>query len=121
LNDLRARFGSALKEWRLRRQLTQEQLAERAGLSYKFIGEVERGQGNPSLDTLISLAEALGVSLPDLFASLRRERASVDSDFRISRREVQMVREAAESLDAVMGNLTSQPQYKIKRKKRSSR
>src|SRR6266850_3114418 len=96
LNDVRARFGTALREWRLRRQFTQEELAERAGLSYKFIGEIERGRGNPTLDTIVSLTEALGVALPDLFASLRRERTPADPEYRLSKRDVQMVREAVE-------------------------
>lgn len=38
-----------------------------AGLSYKFIGEVERGTVNPSLDSLINIAVALDISIKDLF------------------------------------------------------
>jgi transcriptional regulator with XRE-family HTH domain len=63
---LRSRLGSRLRELRRSQHLSQEQLAARAGLSYKFIGEIERGTGNPTVDTLAVLADALGVDAPYL-------------------------------------------------------
>jgi transcriptional regulator with XRE-family HTH domain len=55
--------------------MTQEQLGEKAGVSGKFVGQIERGAGNPSLKNLHRLAQALGVELPDLlrFEELRPE------------------------------------------------
>ena len=73
MTDLRGQVGARVKQLRQARRLTQEQLAERAGLSYKFIGEVERGRGNPTLTTLASLSEALGVSLIDLLGVLEEK------------------------------------------------
>ena len=52
---------------RKHRKLTQLQLAERAGLSLKHLGEIERGRGNPTLDSLQHLSEALGITLSELF------------------------------------------------------
>ncbi len=49
------------------RNLTQEQLGEKTGISYKFIGEIERGLVNPSLESLASIAAALRVEVKDLF------------------------------------------------------
>jgi transcriptional regulator with XRE-family HTH domain len=46
---------------------TQEELGKHSELSYKFIGEIERGQQNPSFDTFIKIAAALNVDLPELF------------------------------------------------------
>jgi len=46
--------------------LSQEQLAEKADLSYKYLGEVERGCVNISLDSLVRIAKALRVALHDL-------------------------------------------------------
>ncbi|MFH1703147.1 MAG: helix-turn-helix transcriptional regulator [Nitrospirota bacterium] len=53
--------------WGKLKALTQEELGERAGLSYKFVGEIERGKVNPSLDSIVRIAEALGVKAGDLF------------------------------------------------------
>jgi transcriptional regulator with XRE-family HTH domain len=114
LNETRARFGAALREWRLRRQLTQEQLAERSDLSYKFIGEVERGQGNPTLDTMSQLANALGIALSVLVSTAERSRTT-SADYRISKRDLQVVREAAASIEALVENITS-PTYRAKRR-----
>jgi transcriptional regulator with XRE-family HTH domain len=46
--------------------LSQEKLAEKASLSYKYLGEVERGYVNVSLDSLMRIAKALKVKLRDL-------------------------------------------------------
>ena len=68
-------LGRRLRALRTLRGLTQEQLGERAGLSGKFLGQVERGVGNPSLQILIRLAQALEVELWEL---LRLEEARPD-------------------------------------------
>ena len=110
MTDLRGQVGARVKQLRQARRLTQEQLAERAGLSYKFIGEVERGRGNPTLTTLASLSEALGVSLIDLLG--------VDPDRpRLSQREVTQVREALESLETLVEWATP-PEQSLKYRKR---
>ena len=95
MTDLRGRLGTRLKQLRRARRLTQEQLAERAGLSYKFVGEVERGQGNPTLTTMAALAEALGVGLIDLLG-IEGERPKLSS------RQATQVREALASLETLV-------------------
>lgn len=60
-------LGDRLKGLRTKRGLSQEQLAERAGLTAKFLGEVERVEANPSATTIARLAEALSVDVGDLF------------------------------------------------------
>ena len=59
------------------RKLTQEELGEKAGVSGKFIGQIERGEGNPSLKNLTRLSHALGLELWELlrFEELRPEGA----------------------------------------------
>jgi transcriptional regulator with XRE-family HTH domain len=46
--------------------MSQEKLAEKADLSYKYLGEVERGVVNISLDSLARIAKALKVKVQDL-------------------------------------------------------
>ena len=55
-------FGSKLREARMLRGLTQEQLAERADISRVMIGRYETTDQMPALDTLVRLADALEVS-----------------------------------------------------------
>jgi transcriptional regulator with XRE-family HTH domain len=57
---MRVRLGAALQKNRLRRGLTQSQLAEFAQLSLKYVGEIERGEANTTLDALERLADAVG-------------------------------------------------------------
>src|SRR5690348_15643888 len=56
---LRVRLGVALQRQRQQRGLSQSQLAKLANLSLKYIGEVERGDANPTMDALEQIASAL--------------------------------------------------------------
>ena len=108
MTDIRVRFGKALRACRTRQRLTQEELAERSGLSHKFIGEIERGLGNPTIETVSRIASALTISMGDLFEAAANAAASEDH-YRISKRDLQAVREAADSLDSVMQRFASNP------------
>lgn len=66
-NELKG-VGKRVRVLRKLKAFTQEELGEKAGLSYKFVGEIERGEVNPSLDSLIKIATALGVKVGDLFS-----------------------------------------------------
>lgn len=67
--DLKA-FGARLKELRSEKDLTQQELAEKINLSTNFIGMVERGERNTSVDKIFKLAKALNVSLAEFFKTL---------------------------------------------------
>lgn len=56
-----------MRELREDAQLTQEELANTAGLGTTYYGRVERGEINVCLGTQVSLARALGVRLGELF------------------------------------------------------
>ena len=60
------RFGKQLQRFRADRGLTQEQLAVTAGLTRSFVIRMEQGQYDPALSTLVRLAKALRVSVPEL-------------------------------------------------------
>ena len=61
-------FGQAVRELRVARGLTQEELADDAGLDRSYIGGVERGERNPSLSVIEKIAEGLDVTLAELFS-----------------------------------------------------
>lgn len=59
-------FGAALKEQRLKRKMTQRQLAERSDLDETYVSLLERGLRQPSLKVFIKLGEGLGVTAESL-------------------------------------------------------
>lgn len=59
-------LGRHLRERRLAKRWSQEELAERVGSDRTYISDMERGLRNPSLKTLARLAFKLGVSIGDL-------------------------------------------------------
>jgi transcriptional regulator with XRE-family HTH domain len=58
---LNERIAANLKLYRNAQNLTQEQLAQRSGLSRGYIGKIERGQVNITIDAVGMLADGLGV------------------------------------------------------------
>lgn len=58
---LKALIGKNVKYYRYRENLTQEQLAEKTKSSVNYIGRLERGQHNPSVDKLEKVASALNI------------------------------------------------------------
>jgi transcriptional regulator with XRE-family HTH domain len=65
--DMLRHLGGRLRHLRETRGFSQERLAERAGLTSKYLGEVERVETNPSVTTLARLADALSVNVGDFF------------------------------------------------------
>jgi len=60
-------LGKRIQSLRKKAGLTQLELAEKANLSLKHLGEIERGRGNPTLESLNNLSVALDISLMKLF------------------------------------------------------
>ena len=60
-------LGRRIRALRKAKGLTQEELGDRADINYKFLGEIERGQQNPSFRVMAKIASGLGLELPQLF------------------------------------------------------
>ncbi|MCB9800567.1 MAG: helix-turn-helix transcriptional regulator [Pseudomonadales bacterium] len=62
MSDIRIQFGKHLRQLREAKGWTQEELADKAGMHFTYIGQIERGLRNPSLINLERLARALGIN-----------------------------------------------------------
>jgi transcriptional regulator with XRE-family HTH domain len=60
---VRVYLGLLIKEHRIKRRLSQAALAEHLDMSLKYVGEIERGESNTSIDTMEMIANAVGVDL----------------------------------------------------------
>jgi len=66
MENIKERVGRNIRKIRSDRDYTQEQLADRAGLHFTYIGSVERGERNISIENLERIAQALGVEIHKL-------------------------------------------------------
>ena len=103
-------LGQRLRELRKQRGLSQERLGDRASLSGKFIGEVERGEKSISIDSLYRISVALEVPLrhfTDVRPGRRAVVPSADAEriFALvsGRHRPAEVRRAYEALRAMLG------------------
>lgn len=61
-------IGNKLKALRIKKALTQEELADRAELSKGFISQIERDRTSPSIATLVDILQCLGTNLEEFFS-----------------------------------------------------
>lgn len=88
-------FGKRVQKARKNREMTQEQLADAASTSYKHLAAIEQGRSMCSIDLLVSLSDALGVStdfllkgtepekeaLKDKLTAMAKELATLSAEF----------------------------------------
>lgn len=77
--DVSSVFGSILKRRRTLANISQEELAFRAGVDRTFISRLERGVRQPTITTLIGLGAALGIPASELVSET--ERAFLGKEF----------------------------------------
>ena len=66
-------IGQKIKELRIQKSLTQEELADRAELSKGFISQLERDLTSPSIATLVDILQCLGTNLEEFFSGTSSE------------------------------------------------
>lgn len=76
-------IGNRLKELRIQKRLTQEELADRCELSNGFISQLERDLTSPSIATLVDILQCLGTDLQEFFSETLQEEQIVfhDTDY----------------------------------------
>ena len=73
MSSIRVRLGHAIRRLRSAKGFSQEGFADHVGLHRTYIGSVERGEKNISLDNIERIAKALGLKIPEAFL-LRADR-----------------------------------------------
>lgn len=68
--QLQERVGARIRNLRIKKGWSQEELAARCGLHRSHMGEIERGQSNMTMSTLIAVVQTLEVSASTLFKDI---------------------------------------------------
>jgi transcriptional regulator with XRE-family HTH domain len=63
IKGIQIQIGAEIKNWRVTRGVSFLELARRAGISKGNLSKIERGVGNPSIETLVKITHALRISL----------------------------------------------------------
>jgi len=104
MENARKELGKRIREIRKIKGFTQEELGEKANLNYKFIGELERGKVNVSLDSLVKISHALEIYISDLFrkreGSILKITVKEKSPFaKFSSQDLQLIKKALRLLN----------------------
>lgn len=70
MSEIAKSVGQRIRSYRIRLELSQEKLAELSGVHPTYIGQLERGEKNATLESIEKIAKALNVSLSQLFEKL---------------------------------------------------
>ncbi|HOE74621.1 MAG TPA: helix-turn-helix transcriptional regulator [bacterium] len=68
--EILKKFGNKVREERLKSKLSQEQLADLAGVHRTYIGMIERGEKNITLENIEKISKALEIELKTIFKDL---------------------------------------------------
>ena len=74
-------IGKKIRYYRETKKWTQEDFAEKAGLSLTYVGMIERGEKVPKLETFINIANVLGVSADILLADVLNTGYQIKTSF----------------------------------------
>ena len=75
LLSLAQRFGARVRDLRLAKGYTQEAFADRCGFFRTYLSRIETGRANPTLNAIEVIADALGLSITELFRQAEKVRS----------------------------------------------
>lgn len=70
MDDILVRYGKAVRKFRMKQKISQEDFADKCGLHRTYISDVELGKRNVSLENIERISNALGISLSDFFREI---------------------------------------------------
>lgn len=77
MNNYAEIIGQNIRELRKRLNLSQQQMAEKAEISYKYLGEIERGVVNLSVEILMKISDALQITPDKLLQTTVKQNSAV--------------------------------------------
>lgn len=92
-----SQLGKRIKQQRIMARMTQEKLAEAAGISLSFLGHIERGTRKASLDTVVKICNALKVS-PNLLLQDSLEGNLLSDSVGLSETHRRLLREISDNI-----------------------
>ena len=70
MSDLSIEIGKRIRHYRMQLRLSQEELAEKCGLHPTYIGQVERGEKNATIESISKITAGLSISLGTFFENI---------------------------------------------------
>lgn len=68
--DMTEEIGLRIRKYRKELKLTQEALSKKCGLHSTYIGQIERGEKNPSIESIFKICKALSLNITTLFEKI---------------------------------------------------
>ena len=103
-SDIDKNWSKILKDSRLKANLTQEQLAEKIGISVKYISRIETGQSGIKTQTLIKYINLLGIT-PNVFYKSFVDNSEIISNIRLSEKIETLSEDKKEFISNVIDEL----------------
>jgi transcriptional regulator with XRE-family HTH domain len=69
-------LGSRIRELRLKKGFSQESFADHCGLHRTYMGGIERGERNLTMQTVLTVAKGLGLTMSELFSGVEKQAES---------------------------------------------
>lgn len=96
------KIGELVREYRLSKKLTQQELAEKSDLSLPFINLIENNRRNLSVDTLLKILSAMDINPSDFFRPLSE---TSDDNLQLLIEKIQLNKNRTESIDLFLNIL----------------
>ncbi len=77
MSDITKILGQRIRNYRTSKGLSQEKLAELCGCHPTYIGQIERGEKNATIESIEKISEALNISLSELFEKLGAQKSEM--------------------------------------------
>ena len=96
------KIGELVREYRLSKELTQQELAEKSDLSLPFINLIENNRRNLSVDTLLKILSAMDIDPSDFFRPLSE---TSDDNIQLLIEKIQLNKNRTEIIDLFLNIL----------------